>query len=271
MEMDSDTSLLRSTPTPGVCVLTLNRPATLNALTRELVAEINLALDEIARDPDCRVLVMTGAGKGFCSGQDMKAADERNRKGASGVVEKMFWQENFSGMVRRLRNMPQPVIAAVNGAAVGAGMGLALAADIRFAAPTVRFLIAAVRIGLSAGECGISYHLPRLIGTSRAIPYLLTGRPIDAPEAERIGLVSRVVEADELLPCALDEAKDIIANSPFSIAQTKRVMWQSVDAPSLEAALEIENRTQILATMTDDYKEATAAFAERRPPNFSGR
>lgn len=271
MNTQTFASLKLETPKPGVTLLTLNRPSALNALTREMVAEVNTALDEIARDPECRVVILTGAGKGFCSGQDMKAADQRNREGASGVMEKMVWQENFSGMVRRLRALPQPVIAAINGPAAGAGMGLALGADIRIATATARFLIAAVRIGLSAGECGISYHLPRLIGTSRAIPYLLTGRPIDAEDAERLGLVSRIVEADQLLPEALADASEILANSPFSIAQTKRVMWQSVDAPSLDAALELENRTQILTTMTEDYREATLAFSERRAPNYKGR
>lgn len=271
MDEASSAGLLVETPAPGVSLLTLSRPSALNALTRELVGEINQTLDAIGRDSSCRVVVITGAGRGFCSGQDMKAAEERNRSGGSGVVEKMMWQENFSGMARRIRAIPQPVIAAVNGVAVGAGMGIALAADIRIATPSARFLIAAVRIGLSAGETGISYHLPRLIGTSRAIPLLLTGRPIEAEEAERIGLVTRIVGPDVLIACALEEAQAIMENSPFSIAQTKRIMWQTLDAPSLDAALEIENRTQILATMTEDYKEATRAFAERRPPLYSGR
>jgi enoyl-CoA hydratase len=271
MENTRLSPLLVDTPVPGVTLLTFNRPSTLNALTRELVTDFNAALDEIGRDPTCRVVVITGAGRGFCSGQDMKAAEERNRSGGSGVVEKMAWQEHFAAMARRIRAIPQPVIAAVNGAAVGAGMGIALAADIRISTSSGRFLIAAVRIGLSAGECGISYHLPRLIGTSRAVSYLLTGRPIEANEAEQIGLVTRIVTPDELLPCAIEEARAIMENSPFSVAQTKRIMWQTLDAPNLESALEIENRTQILATMTEDYKEATRAFAERRPPSYTGR
>lgn len=271
MSTSADAShLLIDRSAPGVALLTLNRPDTLNALTRELVRDINAALDTLAEDESCRVIVVTGAGRGFCSGQDMRAAEERNRTGASGVVEKMAWQDRFAGMAARIRAAPQPVIAAINGAAVGAGMAIALAADIRIATPTARFLIASVRIGLSAGESGISYHLPRLIGAGRAMRYLLTGDEIGAAEAERLGLVTRIVPPEALLPTAHEEAAAILRNSPFSVAQTKRIMWQSLDAGSLAAALEIENRTQILASMTQDYKEATRAFAERRPPSFSG-
>jgi enoyl-CoA hydratase len=268
---DSEPPVLLERPITGVRIIRLNRPQVLNALTREMVSDINAALDEAALDVECRIVILIGAGKGFCSGQDMAAANTRNTVSPSGVVEKMYWQEQFAGMVRRIRALPQPVIAAVNGVAVGAGMAMALAADIRISSPTARFMIGSVRIGLSAGESGISYHLPRLIGAGRAFEIELTGRSIDSAEALTLGLVTRIVEADDLMAAALEQAQAILANSPFSVAQTKKLMWASLDAGTLDEAIDLENRTQILCTMTEDYKEATAAFMAKRPPSFTGR
>lgn len=253
-----------------IWLITLNRPARLNALTRETVARFNAILDDLASDTRCRAVIITGAGRGFCSGQDLQASDQRNRAGNSGVIEKLYWQEQFAGMGGRIRSMPKIVIAAVNGPAVGAGMAIALTADIRIATPHARFLIAAVRIGLTGGESGISYLLPRMIGASRAFDILLTGRPIDAQEAERIGLVRSLSEPGALLADAIAYARSVLANSPYSVAHTKKLMWSNLDANSYEAAIEAENRTQILGTMTQDYGEATAAFMEKRPPHYRG-
>jgi enoyl-CoA hydratase len=233
--------------------------------------KLHEVLAVVAQDASCRVVILTGAGRAFCSGQDMNVAADRNRSGDVGVVERISRQENYAGIVQRMRRMPQPIIAAVKGAAAGAGMGLALAADVRVAGRSARFLVASVRIGLSAGESGISYHLPRLIGAGRAFPILLTGRPIDAEEAGRIGLVAEVVEDDSLESAALDQAKTIMANSPFSVAHSKQIMWANLDAASLDQAIEVENRTQMLAVMTDDYKEAIRAFAAKQPPIFTGK
>ena len=263
--------ILVEDPIEQVRVVRLNRPERLNALTREMVAELNAALDSIASDPDCRALILTGAGRGFCSGQDVAAADARNRTNPSGVVERMFWQEQFTGMGRRLRSMPQVVIAAVNGPAVGAGMALALASDVRIGGRSARFLNAAVRLGLTAGESGISYFLPRLIGAARAFDIMLTGRPVEAEEAERIGLFARLVDDGELMDEALRYAARLLRNSPFSTAHTKRLIWENLDAASYGAAVELENRAQILASLTEDYKEATAAFTEKRESRFAGR
>jgi enoyl-CoA hydratase len=242
-----------------------------NGASTIIVAEFNSTLDSISADPQCRVLIVTGAGRGFCSGQDVAAADARNRTSPSGVVERMFWQEQFAGMGSRFRSMPQVVIAAVNGPAVGAGMAIALAADVRIAGRSARFLNAAVRIGLTAGESGISYFLPRLIGAARAFDIMLTGRPVEAEEAERIGLCARLVDDSELLDEALRYAALLLKNSPFSTAHTKRLMWENLDSASYDAAIELENRSQILASLTDDYKEATAAFTDKREPRFAGR
>lgn len=255
----------------AITVIRLNRPARLNALTREMVAELNDILSTIAARSSVRAVILTGSGRGFCAGQDVAAADARNRTAPSGLVERYYWQEQFAGMVERIRAMPQVVIAAVNGPCAGVGMSLALAADIRLASNSARFLNAAVRLGLTAGESGMSYLLPRLIGASRAFEILITGRPVEAAEAERIGLVARVVDDDQLLVEAEALTRQILANSPFATQHTKRIVWENLDAPSLAAAMELENRAQILASMTEDYKEATAAFTDRRPPNFKGK
>jgi len=267
----SEADILIDRPEAGICVLTFNRPTRLNALLRETVGRLNATLDELAADPDCRAVILTGAGRGFCSGQDLDASNQRNRSGSSGVIEKLHWQEQFAGMGGRIRKMPKLVIAAVNGPAVGAGMAVALTADVRLATPTARFLVAAVRIGLTGGESGISYLLPRMIGASRAFDILLTGRPIEAEEAERIGLVRSISEPGKLLDDAIGYARSVLANSPYSVAHTKKLMWANLDANSYEAAIEAENRTQILGTMTQDYGEATAAFMAKRPPRFEGR
>lgn len=270
-EAPATTAIVSEQLDEEIYLLRLNRPGRLNALTREMVSTLNGLLDEIAADARCRAVIITGAGRGFCSGQDVMAADARNRSNPSGVAERMYWQEQFSGMGQRIQAMPQVVIAAVNGPAVGAGMAIALAADIRIAARSARFLNAAVRLGLTAGESGMSYHLPRLIGASRAFEIMLTGRPIEAEEAERIGLCARLVDDGDIVEEAIAMARMVLANSPFAVAHTKRVMRENLDAPSYAAALELENRAQILASMTDDYKEATAAFAEKRSPRFQGR
>lgn len=255
----------------GIWLVTLNRPDRLNALTRETVARFNGALDQLESDPSCRAVIIVGAGRGFCSGQDLRASNDRNRSGASGVMVKLYWQDQFAGVGARIRSMSKIVVAAVNGPAVGAGMAIALTADVRIATPAARFLVAAVRIGLTGGESGISYLLPRMIGAARAFDILLTGRPIEAEEAERIGLVRGIVPADRLLAEAISYVRLVLANSPYSVAHTKRLMWANLDANSYEAAVEAENRAQILGTMTQDYGEATAAFMEKRPPHYQGR
>ncbi|MBB3862137.1 enoyl-CoA hydratase [Novosphingobium hassiacum] len=268
---DIETDLVVQDLTPQIVVVRLNRPDRLNALTRETVMALNDTLDSIAARDEVRAVILTGTGRGFCSGQDVAAADARNRTAPSGLVERMFWQEQFAGMVARIRAMPQVVIAAVNGPCAGAGMALALAADMRLASRSAKFLNAAVRLGLTAGETGMSYMLPRLIGASRAFEILITGRPVLAEEALAIGLVVSLSDGDTLMNDAEALARQILANSPFATKHTKRIFWENLHAPSFGAALELENRTQILASMTDDYKEATAAFTDRRVPDFKGR
>ena len=264
----ADTDLLLiDRPLPGVVVLTLNRPERLNALSGEAVRRFTATLHELRADAATRVVVLTGAGRAFCAGWDLSSGGG----GTPSVPELYAGQELFAGMVHALRDLDKVVIAAVNGVAVGAGMAITLAADLRVASQRAAFHVGAVRIGLTAGECGISYHLPRLVGASRAFELMLTGRPLAADEAERWGLVSAVVDDDALLPHALELAALVTRNSPYATKHTKQLMWVNLYAASLDAALETENHAQILAVLTEDFKEAQRAFAEKRAPAFTGR
>ena len=274
-DSEADDDILIDRSRAGIALLTLNRPARLNALSQPTVRRLCAALDALAQDDSVRVLVLTGAGRGFCAGWDLTTPltrrDDQPLDGEPSVADLMAGQELFAGMVRRLRALDKVVIAAVNGVAVGAGFALTLGADIRVAARSASFHVGAVRIGLTAGECGISYHLPRLVGASRAFELMLTGRPVPADEAERIGLVAALVDDEALLPRALALAADVLRNSPYATRHTKQLMWANLEAPSLDAALEVENRAQVLALKTEDFREAAAAFAAKRAPVFTGR
>lgn len=254
----------------GIALLRLEQPERRNALSLAAMQTLHAQLDQALAERGLRVLIVTGAGAGFCAGLDLKSVLATDGGFEASVQQAMGLQHAFAGLVQRLRDTSVAVVAAVNGAAVGAGMALALAADIRFAAPQASFHVGAVKIGLTAGECGISYHLPRLIGAGRAFEIMLSGRPVGADEAERIGLVAEVVEPDALLQRALACARQISANAPYATAHTKRVMWQNLDAGSLQAALELENHAQVLGLMTRDFQQAAQAFIEKRTPVFTG-
>jgi enoyl-CoA hydratase len=180
-------------------------------------------------------------------------------------------QQHIAGLIPKLRSLRQPVIAAVNGAASGGGFALVLGSDIRIAAQSARFNAAFVRIGLSACDIGTSWLLPRLVGAGRAHDLMLTGRIIDADEAARIGLVLNVVPDGEVIDAALAKADEIMRNSPFGIAMTKEVMWSNLEIPGLQAAIDLENRTQIMTSFSEDHREAITAFLEKRPPAFTNQ
>ncbi len=258
-------------PQDGVTRITLDRPDRLNAMTAELVEDLHQALAGVAKDRQCRAVILTGAGRGFCSGLDLTGyGAPPDSEGLARVQAGMATQKHIAALIPRLRALPQPVIAAVNGAAAGGGLALALGSDIRIAATSAKFNVAFVRIGLSGCDIGVSWMLPRLIGASRAWELMLTGRIIDAARAAEIGLVSTVVEDSALLDSALAIAAEIAANSPWGVAQTKEVMWSQLEVGSLQAGIDLENRTQILASHTPDMQEAILAFMEKRPAVFDG-
>jgi enoyl-CoA hydratase len=255
---------------PGVMKLTLNRPERLNAMNAALVADLHDALDRVANDRSCRVVVLTGAGRGFCAGLDLhEGASPPNAAGLGRVQAGMQVQQSIAALIPHMRATPQPIIAAVNGPASGGGLALALGADVRIAAHSARFNVAFIRIGLSGCDIGVSWLLPRLVGASRAYELLLTGRLIDSAEAERIGLVVRRVPDEDVVGAALETAELIAGNSPWGVRMTKEVMWSQLEIGSLQAGIDLENRTQILSSFTGDMQEAMAAFMEKRPPSFT--
>jgi enoyl-CoA hydratase len=264
--------VLLERPADGVALVTLNRPESLNALTYDLVETLHATFDEIDRDQDCRAVILTGAGRGFCAGLDLRGFGRVPGTEELGRAQQgMATQQLIADLVPRLRDLRQPVVAAINGPAAGGGLALALASDVRVCAESARFGTAFVRLGLSGCDIGVSWLLPRLIGASRAWELMLTGRVIDAAEADRLGLVSRLVGDDELLPAAMEIAEQIRGNSPFGVWMTKEVMWSNLETSSLKAAIDLENRTQILASTTDDSREAMAAFLARSPVRYRNR
>jgi len=265
-------NVLVDRPAPGVALLTLNRPAKLNAMDVGLVSDLHAALDEVGADRACRAVVLTGAGRGFCAGLDLAgygAAPDSAGRGPVGAG--MATQQHIASLIPHLRSLHQPVIAAVNGPAAGGGLALALGSDVRLAARSARFNVAFVRIGLSGCDIGVSWLLPRLIGASRAWELMLTGRVVDSEEADRIGLVTRVVPDGEVVDAALETATQIAANSPWGVRMTKEVAWSQLEVGSLQAGIDLENRTQILSSFTEDMREAMAAFLEKRPPSYLDR
>jgi enoyl-CoA hydratase len=261
-------TLTLETLRPQIALMTLRRPEKLNALSWTMVEEIHQGLAAVAADATLRALILTGEGRGFCSGMDLGGADAVGT--ADDVVAVLARQERLAGLATAMRELPQPIIAAVNGPAAGGGMALALAADVRLCSPSATFNVAFVRIGLSGCDVGVSHLLPRIVGLGVASELMLTGRRVSAEEAVEIGLANGLYESDELLDGAMALAEQIAGNSPFAVRMTKQVLHRNVDAPSLEAALELENRTQVLATRTADMAEALQAFLDRRPPHYGG-
>jgi enoyl-CoA hydratase len=257
-------------PEPHVTVLTLNRPEVLNAMSIELVLTLAEVLDGVAGDNSCRVVVLTGSGRAFCSGLDLK--DHGVLPGIDGLSLGRIAQRSmqaYSRIVPMLRRLPQPVIAAINGEAYGGGMCLALGADIRMAAEGARLNATGIVNGLTSTEMGASWLLPRLVGASHSNDLLLTGRVIDADEAWRMGLVSRVVPADDLLATAVEAAAGMARFSAYGLSMTKDVLWANLENTSLETAVELEDRNQLMLGFTENLPEAMRAFAEGRDPVYT--
>jgi enoyl-CoA hydratase/carnithine racemase len=256
--------------------LTLNRPDALNSMNTTLIREVSEFFHGLPDDRQTRVVVMRGAGRAFCAGLDLKqqASGDAQRTGegvdpAGSVSGGLRGQRRVSEIVMLMRRAPQPIIAAVHGPACGGGFAMALAADVRIAGESARMNAAFIRLGLSACDVGVSYFLPRIVGASVASELLLTGDFIDAARAERVGLVSRVVPDAELENAARELAQRMLRNSPLGLKLTKECLKHALDAGSLEQVIAMEDRNQILASRSADFREGVAAFLGKREPRFT--
>lgn len=253
----------------AVRIVRLDRPERLNALSIELAIELDEVLAGIAEDNLARVVVLTGNGRGFCSGLDLKdygVVPNSDHLSVHRLASRSMGV--YSQLTRRLRAIPQPVIAAVNGVAYGGGMCLAAAADLRIAGDAAAFNATGIVNGLTSAEMGIGWILPRLIGAANSNDLLLTGRRIDAAEALRVGLVSRVVADDALLDEALTMAATMARYSHHGLEATKQSLWVEQEISSLHAAIEFEDRNQLMAGFTDNLPEAIRAFDQGRTPQY---
>lgn len=251
---------------PGIGVITMNRPKCLNALNFEMLDELDGLFGKLRRSETTRVLVLTGAGRGFCAGADIR--DERMftegglKLFSSPSLHLDGVQRKYSSMILTMRRLPQPFIAAVNGPAAGGGMSMALASDIIFANSKATFTPSFVNIGLSGGELGTSYYLPRLVGVAKASEILMTGRTVDAAEADKIGLVSRLVDDTELMEVSLNTARILLSKSRLGLKFTKESITLNLNAPNLESAIELEDRNQSICCCAPEFFDAVAAFGK---------
>ena len=255
----------------GVALVELDDPDRYNALTTAMVGELRAVFADLRDDRSVRAVVITGRGRGFCAGANMTGDDETppeaQDRGPVGAIH--FIQDNLAQLMLAIHELPQPVIAAVHGAAVGGGLAIALAADLRVASDDALFGAQFIRVGLSACDVGSSYWLPRVVGPTIAAELMLTGRRFSADEAMRFGMLNRVVPRDGLLDAATELAGLITDNSEYGVYMTKLGMWANLDAPSLRHTMELENRTQVLGTFTRNMTEAGRAFVEKRDPTWN--
>jgi enoyl-CoA hydratase len=258
-------------PRPQVALVTLDRPERMNAMAFDVMVPLRETLESISVDNDVRVVVLTGAGHGFCSGADLESPGRvPHIDGLTLPTIAMRSMELLEKVISSIRTMHQPVIAAVNGAAIGGGFCLALACDIRIAAEPAYFRAAGINNGLTASELGLSYLLPRAVGSSRAAEVMLTGRDVTAEEAARIGLVSQTVAPPALLDTAYAIAERIIGYSRPGIELTKRMLSSSLDGGSLSAHMSHEGLAQLYVRLTTrNFEEAIAARKEKRSPHFA--
>jgi enoyl-CoA hydratase len=246
-------------PQAGVVVLQLNRPKQLNAINQVMRDELAHTFATMATDSSVKVVVLTGAGRGFCSGIDVRDFGPGMLEASDPAIDRLRFQEAMAALPQAIWDLPQPVVAAVNGPCVGAGFALCLASDIRICSTAATFGNGAILLGLSGAEMGMSYHLPRIVGTSVAADWMLTGRTVFAAEADRRGLVSELVEPDDLVSRALELASVIAELAPLGVQLTKRALQVNTDATGPGAAMELENRNQVLSHATDE------AAARRKP------
>lgn len=251
----------------GVDWLTLNRPEALNSINNQMVADLSDYFGRLFHDRTTRVVVMRGAGRAYCAGLDIKAQGSEEAPFAGGFG----FQGWLADVYVKMRRCPQPIISLVHGPACGGGLAFALASDVRIAGASARMNAAFIKLGLSSCDMGVSYFLPRLVGASLAAELMLTGRFIHAERALATGLVSQLVPDEELEAAGAALAAEMMAASPIGLRMTKEGLAMAIDAPSLEAAMAIENRNQLMCAASDDFKEGLAAFLEKRPPRYAGR
>ena len=257
-------------PRPQVTQITLNRPERMNAMAFDVMIPLREALQEVSRDNTVRVVVLTGGGTAFSSGADLENPGRiPDLDGLTLPTIALRSMELLDDVIQALRKMHQPVIGAVNGPAIGGGLCLALATDIRLAADTAYFRAAGINNGLTASELGLSFLLPRAVGSSRAFEIMLSGRDVDADEAERIGLVSRTLTGDKLLPACYELAERIAGFSRAGVEMTKRTLWSGMEATSLTAHMNHEGLSQLFVRITtQNFEEAIRARKENRAPDF---
>ncbi|GAA2094164.1 enoyl-CoA hydratase/isomerase family protein [Actinomadura alba] len=280
----------------GVAVLTLARPKRLNAVTPGLVEELHTALDALTADTATRIVILTGQGRAFCAGMDIKGGDpgreaarppdgttavgempETEPETQPGTEPEGRTQQIYRGIARggevvaRLREIPQPVIAALHGPVVGMGISLALACDLRVADPSTRFVAPFLNIGLSGGDVGLSWLLPRVVGPGRAAEILYRAQTLSASRAYELGMLTEVTGENGDLAAALKLADELLAKSPYGLRHTKELLNLSLDGPTLRQHLAVESRTQTMAFFTEDLAEGTAAAVEKRTPRFRDR
>lgn len=247
-------------------IVTLNRPDALNTLSESLTTALVDYFSGLAARTDVRVVILRAAGRAFCAGVDLKGWGRPD--GMTTVLSGLRVQTLIGDIYRRMRACPQPIIALGHGAACGGGFSMLLASDVRLGAPSLRMNAAFIKMGLSGCDMASSYLLPRLVGSSLAAEMLLTGRFLEAERALRLGLLSEVIEEEALLDAGVALAQDMLLTAPWGLRLTKQAMNLNIDAPSMEAAMALEDRQQVLLSATSDYGEAISAFLERRRPEY---
>ncbi len=255
------TCVFTTEPKPGIKVITLTRPESLNAISLRLADEFLHTLDELKYDRNCRVVILTGAGRGFCAGTDLKEMDEFSKQ--PDRLNNQWWlQKTMAAIISTMRSIPQPIICAQNGAAAGGGASFVMASDIRIAVPKAKTILAYINVGMSGADMGSSYFLPRLIGLSRASEIMYTGRPVLADEAERIGLISRIVEPEDLMNVAMEYADTLLSKAELGLICTKESLNVCLQN-DLDNQCNFENRNQFVCTAVGSFAEGAASFANK--------